>query len=35
MIDRWLYSFFGFIDKIFSKIDQIFIKQKKKKKNEN
>ena len=32
MLDKWLYNFFGFIDTIFNKIDEIFIKQKK---NEN
>ena len=32
MIDRWLYTFFGWIDSWFYWVDKQFIKQKKKKK---
>ena len=30
MIDRWLYTFFGFIDSWFEWVDKQFIKQSKK-----
>jgi len=29
MIDKWLYKFFGAIDKIFEKIDNLFNRRKK------
>ena len=32
MIDRWLYTFFGWIDSWFYWVDKQFIKQKKKRK---
>jgi hypothetical protein len=34
MIDRWLYTFFGWIDSWFDWVDKQFIKPTKKKKNE-
>ena len=34
MIDKWLYNFFGFFDEVFTKIEKLFTKQKKRGKHD-